>query len=139
MKKPRSKSVLPGDQDSLSQLQERFRSWRKTKAYPSAPIPRQLWNEAVQMAGANGVAHVSQALRLDYNGLKRRMSGDELRSAETNSATAFVRVEMNNPQPSAGCVVELTEPTGVKMTIRFGTGDTEILPGLVEVFGRQRQ
>ena len=91
------------------------------------------------MAGANGVAHVSQALRLDYNGLKRRMSGDELRSAETNSATAFVRVEMNNPQPSAGCVVELTEPTGVKMTIRFGTGDTEILPGLVEVFGRQRQ
>ena len=91
------------------------------------------------MADTRGVAHVSQTLGLDYNGLKRRMSGNEPPSAETKSETAFVRLEMSNPLPSAGCVVELTEPTGVKMTIRLGSQQTAILPGLVEVFGRQRQ
>jgi hypothetical protein len=137
MKQPRRKSVLPINQESLTKLQERFGSWRKTKAYPSAPIPHQLWNEAVQMACTNGVAHVSQALGLDYNGLKRRMSDNQPRSTETKSETAFVRVEMNNPQPSAGCVVELTDPTGAKMTIRLGAQQAAILPGLVEVFGRR--
>jgi hypothetical protein len=139
MKKPRRKSVIAGDQDLLTELQERFRTWRNTKAYPSAPILCQLWNEAVQMAGTDGVAHVSQALGLDYNGLKRRMSGNEPPSAERKSETAFVRLEMSNPPPSTGCVVELTEPTGVKMTIRLGSEQTAILPGLVEVLGRQRQ
>ena len=139
MKKPRSESVVSRDQDSLKELQERFRSWRKAKAYPSAPIPRQLWKAAAQAAGTNGVAHVSRALKLDYNGLKQRVNGGERNFPQTVSKTAFVQLEMSNSLPNTGCVVELTEPTGVKMTIRFGTGDTEILPGLVEAFGRPRQ
>ena len=139
MKKPRRKSVIPGDQESLTELQERFRSWRKTKAYPRAPIPPQLWNEAVQQAGAHGGAHVCRALGLDYNGLKRRLRDNEAHSATTKSETAFVRLEMSNPLPSAGCVVELMEPAGVKMTIRLGPEQTAILPGWVEAFGRPRQ
>ena len=91
------------------------------------------------MAATNGVAHVSRALGLDYNGLKRRMRGKEALSAQRKSETAFVRLEMSNPLPSTGCVVELMEPTGVKMTIRLGMEQTAILAGLVEAFGRQRQ
>ncbi len=91
------------------------------------------------MAGTHGTAHVSQALRLDYNGLKRRMSGNEAHSATTKSETAFVRLEMSNPLPSVGCVVELMEPAGVKMTLRLGPEQTAILPSLVEAFGRPRQ
>ena len=95
---------------------------------------------ATQAAGTSGVAHVSRALKLDYNGLKQRVNGGEPDFPQTQSATAFVQLEMNNPLPRTDCVVvEVEEPSGAKMTIRFGTGDKEILPSLVEVFGRQRQ
>ncbi len=84
MKKPRRKSVIPGDQESLTELQERFRSWRKTKAYPRAPIPPQLWNEAVQQAGAHGGAHVCRALGLDYS-----LKCNAFISVNTHSALAY--------------------------------------------------
>ena len=58
----------------LRELQQRLASWRRTRR-KRGRLPEWLWNSSVALARAHGVNRVARALRLDYYGLKRRLSG----------------------------------------------------------------
>ncbi len=120
MKKSRRRSERLGESKSFTKLRERFVSWRSGKPHARAPIPQQLWDAAVRATRAHSVAHVSKALGLDYSGLKRRARVSDSEEAMAESQSAFVRLERTHGFSDTGCVVELEEVSGAKMTIRLG-------------------
>ena len=61
-----------GHGESLEQVQQRFRRWRESRKQGQR-IPAVLWAAAAGMSRQHGVHRVARELRLDYNGLKKRV------------------------------------------------------------------
>jgi transposase-like protein len=73
--------------EQLSQQFEQFRSGRSGRGR----LPDSLWQAAVEQALQHGVNVVSQALRLDYNVLKRRVEQAK-QPRRRSAAPAFVEL-----------------------------------------------
>lgn len=58
--------------DSVVQLRRQFEQFRSTRS-GRGKLPESLWQAAVEQARQHGVNVAAQALRLDYNVLKRRV------------------------------------------------------------------
>ena len=58
--------------ESLEQVGARFKRWRERRVR-GEHIPAVLWAAAVGMARRHGVHHVAGVLRVDQDGLKRRL------------------------------------------------------------------
>jgi hypothetical protein len=129
--RPRKSRAIPA---RLEAGRRRFEQWRRTRK-GHARIPESLWTSAVKLAGTYGLCRTAQALRLDYNALKRRFNvrkSDDPSGPET--ATAFV--ELAAP-PRAGlpeCVVELEHVGGAKMRIHVKGAELPDLAALSGVF-----
>jgi hypothetical protein len=76
--------------DSITQLQQRFEQFRTTRTRRTK-LPEALWQAAVEQAREHGVNVVAQALRLDYSGLKKRLSGTSVPRGQVTPA-AFVEL-----------------------------------------------
>ena len=71
--------------DSITQLQQRFEQFRTTRT-GRRKLPEALWQAAVEQARQHGVNVVAHALRLDYSGLKKRLSGTSVRRGQVRPA-----------------------------------------------------
>ena len=58
--------------ESLEQVAERFRHWRETRIR-GEHVPSDLWAAAVGLAKEHGLQRIAHALRVDHDGLKRRV------------------------------------------------------------------
>lgn len=105
----------------LKEIQCRFEQWREQGGQRRRPIPEPLWEAAAGLARTHGVHIVARTLRLDYIRLKHRSGGNELRSGR-KVKSPFVEVLCPGEGLSSGCMVELTNPAGNRMAIRFPTG-----------------
>ncbi len=111
-----------------------FRSWRATRK-PGSPMPSELWMAAVRLARVHGLTTISRSLPIDYGALKRRME-----AAEGVQAPRFIEL---NAMPAAkeavieGPVVELTDASGAKMTLRLAAGASVDVAELVSAFWRR--
>jgi|SRR5581483_2361758 len=65
------KAAIP---DSVIQLEHQFEQFRSTRT-KRAKLPATLWLAAVEQARQHGANVVAHTLRLDYNALKKRLSG----------------------------------------------------------------
>jgi hypothetical protein len=84
----RSRSVSPPK--PVHRLQQQFEEFRK--AQPGrARLPEALWQAAVEQARQYGVNMVAQTLRLDYDGLKKRLGAASTPARQTSQA-AFVEL-----------------------------------------------
>ena len=104
----------------LERVQQRFERWRRTrKGHPR--IPDSLWAVAVKAARRFGLHPTSRALRLDYMVLKRRVGADTTGSDRPAKVTApsFVELLPVGKGPRPECVVELEDPSGVRMRIEL--------------------
>ena len=63
------------DQRTLEQTKLELTQWRAENAAPT-PLPRDIWDKAVQLARRHGVGQVARALRLDHGALKRRAEAE---------------------------------------------------------------
>jgi hypothetical protein len=99
-------------------LRNRIGRWRKSRAKPG-PMPEELWRSAASLARKHGLNRIAVALGLEYYALKKRFDGAGLPRATSPvpKAPAFVEV---HPAPAtpAGCVLEIEEPGGRKLTVR---------------------
>ena len=124
----------------LSQIKparQQVEAWRKTRK-PGERIPEGLWTSLVALARVHGVSPVSQAMRLDYYALKRRVLASEpVRRSHRKTVAPFVELPLIGATlTSPKCMVELAKNTGVTMTIRW-EGQTAVdLMGLAESFWR---
>jgi hypothetical protein len=67
---PQQQTAIPPDLLELSRRLEQWRSEQPTRSR----LPESIWAEAVEMAQRHGLHRTTKALRLDYTGLKRRMT-----------------------------------------------------------------
>ena len=118
--------------ESLEQVAERFRHWRETRAR-GEHIPPALWAAAVGMAREHGLHRIAHELRIDHDGLKRRME----RAGTVARGTQFVELFAAPAAAGAGvreCVVELENARGAKMRVELNGKGLVGLAGLCSAF-----
>jgi len=106
----RKRSELPA---SLSRLERRFASWRRTRT-SGERIPERLWKSAVNSAAAHGLNRTARVLNLDYYSLKKRV---EDASSQGESST-FVELASSSLPMVSECVIELQDAAGSRMRVQ---------------------
>jgi hypothetical protein len=134
--------------ERLEALCRRVEAWRKRRPGGRSPVPEGLWNEAVEVAGVDGIYATAKATRFNYYSLKDRMlvagSAGALTRASGADGAGFVEVEMPSAAPAGGgreaatadgkAVVELVGPSGARMRIDItGTSGVDVV-GLAQAF-----
>ena len=119
-------SLLPAAAD-LAQTAAAVAHWRSTTS-PGARIPEELWSRAVELAARHGVSKVATTLRLNYTGLKRRLTARTAPPPERSAAApAFVEMLLGLPPSGPGCVLTLSDPHGRSLRIEWaGAAASEV-------------
>lgn len=131
--------VVPQD---IAALGRRVKRWRDSREKRS-PMPEALWLEATRLAREHGLSPVCRHTGLGYASLQRRVATAQVTSLHEAAGEAGF-VELSAAQllgaPSAHqTVLELSDGSGVRLTLRLGPGHEVDVLGLVESFrGRKR-
>jgi hypothetical protein len=119
------------------QVAQRFQHWREGRKR-GEHIPSALWAAAVSVAKQHGLHRIAHELRVDYDGLKRRVEhpGGAMPRGELD--TQFVELfAPAAPAAAAGlreCVVELENARGSKMRVELNGNGLAGLAGLCGAF-----
>jgi hypothetical protein len=114
----------------LTQAAAAFAHWRNTTSL-GARIPEDLWSRAVELAASHGVSKVAATLRLDYAGLKRRLTART--PVPPATPPAFVEMVLGLPATGAGCVLALSDARGRSLRIEW----TGAAPGEIAAVARR--
>ena len=123
----------------LEVLRHQFEAWRKRRPCRSR-IPEPLWQAAVGLCREHSICEVSRSLRLNYHGLKNRVTGDRERSLGIGQGPDlnFVKLDLGAPTTPSECLVAMEAPSGAKMRMSFRGTRREFDPvELSRVFWRQ--
>ena len=132
---PQKSQPIPGQ--SLSEVKEQFKSWRKTRK-SLRPIPAHLWAAAVNLTAKHSISQISKELVLDYSALKKRAAIKNKDSAASMSPVDFMEVKLEPPTAVAECIVEMQDIAGSKMRMHFrGKTDFDLLE-LAKAFWRKK-
>lgn len=115
MKNP-TKSNLPA---KLARGRERFEKWR-SRHKKRTRLPKPFWLAAVKLAREYGLNKTAGALRLDYNGLKKRVESnvsDYLSQAAVGPK--FVQLLPSELAAVAECTIECENTKGAKIRIHL--------------------
>ena len=115
MKNPRQ-SALPA---KLARGRRRFERWRRDHQPPTR-LPESLWSLAVELAQEYGLSRTARTLRLDYNGLKKRL--EFLAPDKASPATPsppFLELLPSEMHPTVECTLEREDAQGVKILIHL--------------------
>jgi hypothetical protein len=112
-----------GRGESLEQVKERFRRWREVRR-GGEHVPPALWAAAVELATAHGLQRIADELRVNRDGLSRRVerAGGEAQAGAAD--TEFVELFAAPPPASTAavmreCVIELENARGAKKRVEL--------------------
>lgn len=124
--------------DTLTQLKERFATWRAVRKL-GMRIPPQLWSAAAEMVAVHGARRVAGELNLDCDMLKRRVAQAGVNVTSTELAPRFVELFAaggamlaHSAQPQ--CVVELANARGARMRVELSGHGLVGLSALCDAF-----
>jgi hypothetical protein len=103
--------------EPIAQLQRQLDQFRSTQPRRTK-LPEPLWQAAVELARQHGLYSVAHPLRLDYMGLKKRLSGVPSRRRKPTKP-AFVELIAPSPATLDECVIEFESSRGGKMRIQW--------------------
>ncbi len=103
--------------EALVPLQQQFEQFRATHP-PRSKLPQTFWSAATELAKEHGLYPVAHALRLDYMGLKKRVSGSPRRRRKPAQPRFVELIAPPAPKPE-GCVIEFESARGAKMRIQW--------------------
>jgi len=113
---------LPAAAADLAQTAAAFAHWRAGTPV-GARIPEDLWSQAVALAARHGVSKVAATLRLDYAGLKRRLTA-LTPPGPTAAPPAFMELILGAPPASGpGCVLVVSDARGRSLRIEWTASD----------------
>jgi hypothetical protein len=125
--------------NDLEQLPRRFEEFRNLR--PSrGRLPAGLWKEAADAARRFGLNPTAQALRLDYNRLKKPMvvaPGPIKPRKQVDPAPAFVELVGAVPQVTTDCCIEVESDRGAKLRLELKGFATSELVSLIRGFTGQ--
>ena len=122
--------------ESLERIERRFRRWRESRKRGER-IPVALWAAAVGLTKEHGLHRIAQELRVDYDGLKKRLehAGGAARAGKVD--TEFVELFAAPGSTAAGvceCAVELQNARGAKMRLELNGNGLGGLAGVCSAF-----
>lgn len=126
---------------TLEAVYNQFETWRKRRRC-RGPIPESLWQAAIGLCQDHPVGEVSRTLRLNYNGLRNRLTRvrDGNSVVGQHSDLGFVRLDLGAPVSLSDCLVEMEVPNGARMRMSFKGGPRDFDPVEIgRVFWRQGQ
>jgi len=126
--------------ERVKQLRGQIDHWRSTRV-KLWPMPAELWDEATVLARELGVRPVQRGLKVNYESLRRRV--EEGASSRGTAEPASEFVELSGAQllglpVAAGPVIEVSDESGVRLTVRLAAGSTLDMAQLVEAFRGRR-
>jgi hypothetical protein len=127
MKNP-SKAKVPA---RLGRGRERFERWRRQHK-TRCRLPEPLWATAVKLAQEYGVNRTARTLRLEYNGLKKRMAGTASESS-TAAPAPFVQLFGSELTTATECLMECEDARGTKLRLHIKGPQ---LPDLAVLIGK---
>jgi hypothetical protein len=120
----------PNIESQLDQLRHQLTAWRRN-GHHHYRTPETVWRKAVELARALGTSRVAQVLRLNYTGLKRRLTPNQVQPEE---APTFVELKCPPPVSPGECRICLQDRTGGQMSVVMRAPDTAVLRELAQVF-----
>lgn len=113
----------------LESVRYQFEKWRKSRKNRREPIPEELWAAATRLGHQYSVNRISRTLHLNYNDLKKRISGTKsLTRVKKSSSPQFVELDWPGHYPASECVIEMENGSGSKMRMSFkGRADLDLL------------
>ncbi len=131
--------TLPTVRRSLEVVRNQFETWRKERPCRGR-IPEALWEAAVGLCWEHSICEVSRTLRLNYYGLKNRVTRARDRSPAVGQSPdfRFVRLNLGEAIAASECLVEMEAPNGARMRMSFKGGARDFDPvELSRVFWRE--
>ena len=119
----------------LDGVRRRFAEWRRQGGGKGRRIPAELWAAAGEVAKAEGVYRVSQALRLDFSRLKQRAANLSARQG-TGPQVSFVQVEASPVCAGGQAVVEVMCRGGERVRMELSGKPQLDVAALVEAVVR---
>jgi len=133
---PMAKRKKPPSSVELAPLREQVEAWREAKG-DSRPMPKEIWEIAVELARRYGPCQIARGVGLDYKSLRLRLAKAG-RTPEPVRPT-FVQLPATLDQAIpvstvAGATIELFSPDGFRMRIHLEAGRGMEAAGIVAVF-----
>ena len=136
MEETRKSEQASGRGESLEHVELRFKRWRESRQR-GEHIPPALWAAAVAVAKEHGLYRVAHELRVDFDGLKRRVEHAGGTAPRGGIDPRFVELFATAAPTAAGlreCVVELENARGAKMRVELSGNGLAGLAGLCSTF-----
>jgi len=133
-----ARTTGPAVPAGVRQLRERIERWRRTRERRTA-MPADLWTEAIALARAGRPYTVARVLRINFEGLRRRMAEAATGGHAAATPGAFVELsgaEILGASAPPGPVVELSDGD-VRLTVRMAAGVELDVARVVSAFRRR--
>ncbi len=117
----------------LVTVRQHVEHWRKRHGGKGSRIPADLWEEAVAVAGVEGLYATAQALRFNYERLKERVAWAEGKE-RGNGQSTFVELEMGQLCGGGRTVIELVGRHGDRMRVDVTGASAVDVVGLTQSF-----
>jgi len=81
---------------TIEEVRTQLENWRKNKINHREPIPKELWQAAVDIARCHSINTVSKALRISYADLKNRVYPSKYKPTNKEKAS-FIELKYSSP------------------------------------------
>ena len=114
------KELSTTQSEALEKVTQKFSAWRETKT-GRARIPKHLWAAAVYLHHSFGLSvnKIAKSLRLSYSTLKTHIYQDQPADIESVEKTPATFIEVGSAPPYSDSIIEMEQPSGVKMRMCF--------------------
>lgn len=119
--------------EGVEGLAAELRVWREQRRRGQR-IPERVWRGAAKAARRHGLHPISQALKLDYYQLKRRVDEAEGRRGGEGQEVFAELTALAAGRGEASCVVELEKGNGAKLRVSVSDAATVDWCRLKEAF-----
>ena len=100
----------------LERIGAELEGWRRSPERRRG-IPEGIWREVVTLAREHGVHRVARSLGLNYDSVKRRAAACAV-ARKRREVPTFVELGPQSVGGEGSCVMELSTPDGVRLTVR---------------------
>ncbi len=131
--------IASRESHDIAALRERVKKWRRIRTGPG-PMPSELWAEAEAIARRRGLYATARGVGIDYGTLAKRLKSTPVQQ-NGQGAIAFVEwrgAEILAQAPGASGMVEVTDVSGRRMTVRLDDSSSIDVASLVAAFCQAR-
>ena len=113
---------------TLEEVSTHFKNWRQIKITPRDPIPKKLWQEAIDLTRKYPLSTISKELRLGYMDFKERINASIPQIKDTEINPNFIEFKYEQPFLLSEATVEIEDKNGSKMKVCFkGKPDFDLM------------